>query len=368
MDKPTYLQFNGNDFTNFITFANSMNSRDKSKYSRVALLNIENGVLICRAIDDIRNIIEYYVELYESEDPITEPIAASISDLAALIKSTDSDVFKIRKCFNQYEFNILGDGWIPFKTIDADVEKFKLNGDDTEIGKISSAKLRNAMSFVLGYTQDYTYSRDKYIQFNKTQMIVTSRLSSVITNDEFVEMTLHRDDATMLKSLLKDNFDLSVIKSVGEVEKTVFVGPKFKFAITASGIDMPSVKYINDLNNYIKVDCDELYRLTTLSEKYSASKHILGVSIKNGKLNISIKNVLAAKHTSTVNSTLVGDVKDTSKEAEVSSQNLLKTLKLFQDKRSREVNIYITDELVEKQNCILIFDENTQANINIYNR
>ena len=368
MDKATYLQFNGADFTNFIMFVNSMNSRDKSKYSRVALLNIEDGKLICRAIDDIRNVIEYCVELYKSDNEITEPIAASISDLSALIKSANGDKFTIRKCFNQYEFNVIGDGWMPFKTMEADIEKFKVNGVETEIGKISSVKLRNAISSVLGYTQDYTYARDKYILFSKTQMIVTSRLSSVVTADEFVEMTLHRDDAAMLKSLLKDNFDLSVIKSVSDVEKTAFVGPKFKLAITASGIEPPNVKYADNLNNYVKIDCDELYKLTTLSEKYSASKHIIGMSIKDGKLNISIKNVLAAKHSSIVNSTAIGDVKNTSKEAEVSSPNLLKTLKLFQDKHSREINIYITDEMVEKQNCILIFDDNTQANINIYNR
>jgi len=368
MDKATYLRFSGIDFTNFIMFVNSMNSRDKSKYSRVALIHVEDGKLICRAIDDIRNVIEYNVELYKSDNEITEPIAASVSDLSALIKSANSDKFTIRKCFNQYEFNVIGNGWMPFKTIDVNVDKFSVTGVETEIGKINSVKLRNTIASVLGYTQDYTYSRDKYIQFSKSYMIVTSRLSSVITADEFVEMTLHRDDAAMLKSLLKDNFELSIIKSVSDVEKTVFVGPKFKLAITASGIESHNVKYANDLNNYVKIDCDELYRLTTLSERYSASKHIIGMSIKNGKLNISIKNVLAAKHSSVVNSNAVGDVKDTSKEAEVSSPNLLKTLKLFQDKHSREVNIYITDEMVEKQNCILIFDENTQANINIYNR
>lgn len=369
MDKATYLQFNGNDFTNFITFVNTMNSRDKSKYSRVALLNVEDGKLVCRAIDDVRNLIEYCVELYESDNEINEPIAASISDLSALIKSAnDSEKFIIRKCFSQYEFNVIGDGWMPFKTMDADVSKFTVGGVETEIGKINSIKLRNAISSVLGYTQDYTYARDKYIQFNDSYMTVTSRLSSVITADNFVEMTLHRDDAAMLKSLLKDSFDLSVIKSESDIEKTVFIGPKFKLAITASGIEPPNVKYIDDINNYIKIDCDELYKLTTLSEKYSASKHIIGMSIKNGKLNISIKNVLAAKHSSIVNSKAVGDVKDTTKEAEVSSPNLLKTLKLFQDKHVRDVNIYITDETVEKQNCILIFDDNTQANINIYNR
>lgn len=368
MDKATYLQFNGADFTNFITFVNSMNSRDKSKYSRVVLLNVEDNKLVCRAIDDVRNIIEYCVDLYKSDNEISEPVAASISDLSALIKSADSDRFTIRKCFNQYEFNVIGNGWMPFKTIDAEIDKFKVNGVETEIGKINSVKLRNAISSVLGYTQDYTYSRDKYIQFSKTNMIVTSRLSSVITADEFVEMTLHRDDAAMLKSLLKDNFDLSVIRSTSDIEKTIFVGPKFKLAITASGIEPPNVKYADNLNNYVKVDCDELYKLTALSEKYSASKHIVGMSIKNGKLSVSIKNVLAAKHSSIVNSKSVGDAQNTSKEAEVSSPNLLKTLKLFKDKHSREINIYITDEMIQRQNCILIFDDNTQANINIYNR
>ena len=46
MDKVTYLQFNGKDFTDFITFVKSMNSRDKTKYARVAVLNVENGKLV----------------------------------------------------------------------------------------------------------------------------------------------------------------------------------------------------------------------------------------------------------------------------------------------------------------------------------
>lgn len=369
MDNVTILQFNGKEFTDFIAFVKSMSSRDKTKYSRIASIHAEDGKLMCRAIDDTNNIIEYTVELYKCDNQIEEPIAASVTDLSALIKSAcNNDKFSIRKMYNQYEFNVIGGGWMPFKTSDTDISKFTIDGDETEIGNVNSVKLRNAISSVLGYTQDYTYARDKYIQFNKTQMAVTSRLSSVVTSDEFVEMTLHRDDATMLKSLLKDNFDLTVSKVTGPITRMLFSGPKFRFSTIESGIEASSVKYLDDLNNYIKVDCDELYKLAIFSYEYSASKRILGMSIKDGKLNISIKNILAAKHNSSIQSTTVGDVNDTSKEAEVPSYNLLKALKLFQDKHSREINIYISDEMLKKQNNIIIFDSNTQAIINIYNR
>ena len=72
MDKITYLKFNGKDFTDFITFVKSMNSRDKTKYARVAVLNVENGKLVCRANDDSNNMIEYNVELYETDDMIID--------------------------------------------------------------------------------------------------------------------------------------------------------------------------------------------------------------------------------------------------------------------------------------------------------
>lgn len=368
MDKITYLQFNGKDFTDFIMFVKSMNSRDKTKYSRVAVLSIEDGKLVCRANDDSNNIIEYCVELYESENQISEPIAASITDLTALVKSACDDKFTIRKCHGQYEFNVIGGGWMPFKTTEADLSKYSITGDETEIGTVNSIKLRNAITSVLGYTQEYTYARDKYIQFSKTQMVVTSRLSSVITSDTFVEMTLHRDDATMLRFLLKDNFDLSVSKVTGAITRMLFCGPKFKFSTIESGVDVSGINYNNDIKNYLIIDCDELYRLAIFSEEYSASKHIIGMSVKQGKLNISIKNVLAAKHVSSVQSTPVGDVEDTSEEAEVPSHNLLKALKLFQDKHSRCVNIYISDKMLNEQNSIMLFDDNTQAIINIYNR
>lgn len=364
MDKATYLQFNGNDFTNFISFVKSMGSREKAKGSRSALIYPEGDKLICKAIDETI-AIEYSVEKYNVENEITEPIAASITDLAALIKSADSDKFTIRKLYNQYEFCMIGGGWMPFKTSDVDINKYNIDGVVTDVGTINSVKLRNAISSVLGYTQDYTYARDKYIQFSKSQMVVTSRLSKVITSDEFVEMTLHRDDATMLKSLLKDNFDLSVTKVTGAISRLLFTGPKFKFAVIESGIDTSNANYINDLNNYITVDCDDLYKLAMISEDYSASKHVIGMSIKDAKLNISIKNILAGKHVSTVTSRAVGNVEDTKKEAEVPSHNLLKTLKLFQDKHSREINIYISD--AAKDN-IIVFDSNTQAIINISNR
>ena len=62
------IQFNGSDFTSFINFVKSMNSKDKSKYSRLVLLHVENDKLVCRAIDDNSNYIEYYVELFHTEN------------------------------------------------------------------------------------------------------------------------------------------------------------------------------------------------------------------------------------------------------------------------------------------------------------
>lgn len=362
------LCFNGNDFANFVSFVKSMNSRDKSRAQRAVLLHVEDNYLVCRAIDDASNFLEYKVDLCnDCENSITEQFAVSITDLAALIKCSESNSFSIRKSFNQFEFNVIGNGWLPFNTVDVDYDRYNISGIETEIGKINSAKLRTAISSVLGYTQEYTYARDKYIQFSKTQMVVTSRLSSVITHDDFVDMTLHRDDAALLKSLLKDDGDISVVKIEGDVERLAFVNNKFKFIVIAAGIDQPSANYIENINNYMSIDCNELYKLAAFSEEYPASKHIVGIKIKDGKFCVNVKNILAAKHTSIINATCHGDVSDT-KEAEVPAHSLLKSLKLFQDKRSRDINIYLTDEMLEKQNSIVLFDENTQAIINIYNR
>lgn len=375
MDKITYLRFNGQEFTNFISFVKSMGSRDKSKVSKSTVLHIENGKLVCRAIDDQKSTIECNIECYNmsdngeyhtSENDITEPIAASISDLAVLIKSASSDKFTIRKHFGQYEFNVIGGGWMPFKSSDADLTKYCIEGTEQDIGTINSVKLRNAISSVLGYTQEYTYARDRYIQFSKSQMVVTSRLSSVVTSDEFVDMTIHRDDAMMLKNLLKDNFDLRISRITDKAgDRLSFTGPNFRFTVIESEIAPNSIEYKDSLTDYIKVDCDELCKLVTFSEEYSASKHVIGLAIKNSKLNVSIKNVLAAKHCSEIESTVVGALQDTAGEAEVPSHNLLKALKLFQDKRSRYVNIYMSNK---SNSSIIIFDDNTQAVINISNR
>lgn len=372
MEKPTFLQFNVKDFTDFITFVKSMTFRDTTKFSRIVVLHVEDGKLVCRSKDDSNSMIEYKVDLcasYNEADIIKDVIVVSITDLLVLIKSAYDDKFIIRKNHGQYEFNVIGDGWIPFKTSDTDIEKYTIQDSVTdEIGIIKSAKLRNAISSVLGYTQEYTYARDKYIQFNKEQMVVTSRLSSVVTKDDFIEMTLHRDDANMLKTLLKENFDLTISRTVGPVSRLLFTGPKFRLCTVESGFDTTSISCIDNINNYVTVNTDELYKLALFSEEYSASKHILGMSIRQGKLDISIKNVLAAKHSSTVESKAIGEVEDTSNEAEVSSHNLLKALKLFQDKKVREINIYINDKLLNEQNSIVLFDSNTQAIINIYNR
>lgn len=368
MSEVLNLYFNGDDFTNFISFVKTMNAKDKSKYAKVIMLHVENKHLVCRAIDDTSNYFEYHVELYNDNNIIEEPIIVSISDVAALIKCANSNKFAIRKNFNQYEFNILGGGWLPFKTLEIETDKFAVKGDITDIGTINSVKLRNAISSVLGYTQEYTYTRDKFIQFTKDQMVVTSRRSVVITSDQFIDMTLHRDVAALLKTLLKENFDLNVSKVSSEKEMLMFTGPKFKYVIVASEIDSVDANYSNDIENYIKINCDELYKLCLFSEEYSASKHILGITVKNGELNVSVKNVLAAKHVSTIKSKAVGDVKDVLTEAEIPTHILLKALKLFQDKRSREVNIYITDEMLKDSNTIILFDDNTQAVIDIYSR
>ena len=364
------IAFNGTDFTNFISFVKAMSTKCKQKGSTNVQLHIEDGRLVCRAVsDDLSNGIEYYVDLYDNGDePILEPLVISITDLAALIKCAYSDKFIIRKYHNQYEFNIIGNGWLSLKVVENNGNKFMIDGDYNDIGIINSVKLRNAISSVLGYTQDFTYPRDRYLQFTDTSMTVTSRLSSVVIKDDFVNMVLHRDDAWLLKLLLKDNFDLCVKRIVSDVERLLFIGNKFKFIIAASDIQRNDVSYLDDINDYIKVNCDELYKLVSLSEEYPASKHVVGITVKHGELSIGIKNVLSSRHRSTVSSTMIGNIPDMKLEAEVSTPNLLKALKLFQDKHSRDININLSDEMLTSQNCIIFFDSNTQAIVNIYNR
>lgn len=364
------IAFNGIDFTNFISFVKAMSTKCKQKGSTNVQLHIEDGRLVCRAVsDDLSNGIEYYVDLYDNGDePILEPLVISITDLAALIKCAYSDKFIIRKYHNQYEFNIIGNGWLSLKVVENNGNKFTIDGDYNDIGIINSVKLRNAISSVLGYTQDFTYPRDRYLQFTDTSMTVTSRLSSVVIKDDFVNMVLHRDDAGLLKLLLKDNFDLCVKRITSDVERLLFIGNKFKFIIAASDIQRNDASYLDDINDYIKVNCDELYKLVSLSEEYPASKHVVGITVKHGELNVGIKNVLSSRHRSTVSSTMIGSIPDMKLEAEVSTHNLLKALKLFQDKHSRDININLSDEMLTSQNCIIFFDSNTQAIVNIYNR
>lgn len=366
MDK-VFFSFNGNDFSNFVSFVKSMSSRDKLKGGNAALLSVCDDCLMCKAIDDNSNSIEYKVELYEHSDGVIEPVAISINDLSALIKCVSGDKFSIRKQFGQYEFNIIGNGWLPFKTIDVDIDKFTNKDNEIEIGKINSIKLRNAISSVLGYTQEYTYARDRYLKFTNNQMSVTSRLSSVVTKDNFIDIVLHRDDAALLKSLIKDDFDLIIYKIESSVEKLMFEGPNFKLTFIAVDIDTNDVSYIDNINGYVTVSCDDLYKIAVFSEEYSASKHVIGISIKDNKLNLNIKNILASKQNAAITSSYSGNVSDT-KEVDVPTHNLLKAIKLFQDKRSRSINIYFTNDLLSNQNCIILFDDNTQARINIYNR
>ena len=366
------IAFNGTDFTNFISFVKAMSTKCKQKGSTNVQLHIEDNRLVCRAVsDDLSNAIEYYVDLYDNDngnEPILEPLVISITDLAALIKCAYSDKFSIRKYHNQYEFNIIGNGWLSLKVVENNGNKFTIDGDYNDIGIVNSVKLRNAISSVLGYTQDFTYPRDRYLQFTDTSMTVTSRLSSVVIKDDFVNMVLHRDDAGLLKLLLKDNFDLCVKRIVSDVERLLFIGNKFKFIIAASDIQRNDASYLDDINDYIKVNCDELYKLVSLSEEYPASKHVIGITVKHGELSIGIKNVLSSRHRSTVSSTMIGNIPDMKLEAEISTHNLLKALKLFQDKHSRDININLSDEMLTGQNCIIFFDSNTQAIVNIYNR
>lgn len=362
----TYLNFSASEFANVISFIKSMGSK------RLPLLmHVEDGELVCRASDDSSNyFIEYHVSLHGDNNTITEQIAVPINDLISLTKyPCDNDVISIRKNFNQYEMNVIGGGWLPFKNVEFDDSKFKLNGTETDIGTINSTKLKNAITYALGYTQEYTYARDMYITFTKSKMSATYRNSSFTTVGEFVDMVLHREVAVMLKALLRTNFDLRVVSIKDNlVERTAFIGNKFRFTVTTSDVTDISNPYINDVSNYITIDCDTLYKLAVFSEEYSASKHILGIAVKDGKLNVSLKNVLAAKHLSVVDATVVGNVDNMTAEAEVPSHGLLKALKLFQEKHSENINIYITDKMVLEQNSFIIFDSDTQATINIYNR
>ena len=200
-------------------------------------------------------------------------------------------------------------------------------------------------------------------------MTVTSRRSGVVSAGEFADVTLHRDDAAMLKTLLKSEFNLLIESVVSNGEQRVlFTGPKFKYAIMASEVDSVDIKYRTDLNNYVKINCEDLYKICVFSEEYSSSKHILDLSIKDGLFRVSVKNVLAAKHVSTLRTKRVGNIQDTAHNTEVSSSVLLKTLKMFKEKHTDEVNIYITDNCSLECGYIVIFDESTQAIIDVCTR
>lgn len=367
MNEMSNLYFNGEDFTTFLMFAKSMSN---SKGSRIALLQAKDGKLICKSVDSNRsNYIEYSSELYNDDNIIAEPIAISINDLTALVKCANSNRFAIRKNMTQYEFNIIGGGWLPFKTVEVDLNNYNFEGSVSEVGKVNSIKFRNAISSVLNYTQDYNYARDKYIQFSKDQMTVTSRRSGVVSTGEFADVTLHRDDAAMLKTLLKNEFELSIDSMISDGEQRIlFTGPKFRYAIMASEVDSVNIKYRSDLDSYIKVSCEDLYKICVFSEEYSSSKHILSLSIKDGLFRVCVKNVLAAKHVSTLQTKRIGNVQDTSENIEVASGVLLKTLKMFQEKRVDEVNIYITDKCLLESGYITVFDDSTQAIIDVCSR
>ena len=370
MNNCEYLSFSGDEFRGFVSFAKMMSSKSKSNSSKTTSLHVENNSLVCRYMNDSFSMVEFSVPLEHTDNVINDAISVSIQDLFTLIKSSAAlDKFVIRKSFNQFEFNIVGGGWIPFRTSTCDLTKYNISDDRNNIGNINSSKLKSAINSVANYTQEYTYARDKYIRFNKNQMTATSRLSGVVISDEFVDMVLHRDDAILLKTLLKGDYTLDVFKvNDNNAKKIMFVGPKFKFVTIDSCVDHGEITYNKNISNYITVDCNELYKLVSFSEEYSASKHVVGMSIKNSALNVSVKNVLASNHNSVINSTIIGDVKDTSKEYEIPSKNLLKALKLFQDKRVSSVNIYLSDESIDSHNSIIVFNNATQAIINILSR
>jgi hypothetical protein len=87
----------------------------------------------------------------------------------------------------------------------------------------------------------------------------------------------------------------------------------------AAEVDSANNKYRTDLTDYIKVSCDDLYKICVFAEEYSSSKHILDLSIKDGLFRVSVKNVLAAKHVSTLQTKRVGNIQDTSQSVEVAS-------------------------------------------------
>lgn len=358
------IAFSSSDFINFINFVRSMNSKDKSKYSKVILLHVENNQLVCRAIDDSSNYIEYYVELYHTDNIITEYIVVSVMDILALVKCASGDKFLIRKNFNQYEFNVIGGGWLPFNLNDIDCDKYSISNNKVLLGEVDANKLHEAIASVLNYTQEYTYARDKYITFKQDKMFVTSRLSGVTTRGSFIEMVLHRDDAARLKLLLKCCSSVKISSIAAEVEQLCFESDKFKFIINCSDIATSDNSYDGAIENYITINCEELYKLALFAEEYSASKHLIGLAIKDGKFIASVKNTLGANHVSIINSKLHGNITNTH-EAVAKARNILRALKIFLDKHAKEINIYISDELLADQNSIIIFDDNTQAIINI---
>lgn len=369
MDKLLSLRFNGDDFLNFVSFVKVMMSRSREN-SKLVLMHVEDKSLVCRAISDTSCYIEYKVELYNAEDDdiYTEPFAVSISDLAALIKCPNSEEsFAIRHRFGQFEFNVIGDGWLPFSILEVDESKFKIDGFESSLGKVNSLTLKNVISYMSNYASEKGYLTDKYLKFQNDRVVATSRLSSVVTVGEFTEMVLHRDSAALLKLLLRDSFDLSVNKLEGAVERLAFIGPKFKLIIVAADVKQVNVKYNEDITDYLTVSCEELYKMASFAEEYSKSKKQIEISVENGRLRVSVANNIS-RHSSKINSTMTGHVNDTTVKATIASSNIMKAIKLFQDKHITEVNIYITDQMLSSQNSILLFDGNTQAKVSQYNQ
>ena len=360
------LYFSGIDFANFISFVKST-FQTKSTNAKIAILHVEGEDLVCRAIDDMLNYIEYKVHLFALTNLIEEPVGVYIDDMAVLIKAASGSNFTIRKQSGQYEFSVVGDGWQPFKTAEVNLESIIPSGDISNLGEVNSLKLKNVINMVLNYTMDSVYSQDKYIRFSDTKMYATSRLSGVLAQGEFLNMVVHRNTLNMLKFLIRSEYALLVKTLNSDVDRLIFEGDCFKLVVIQSDVSAEQTDVL-DIKDFIAVNYSELSKLVALSQEYSASKHSTGLQVKNGMLEVTVNNILYQRHGSIIQSFVVGNLKDTTARVDISSNNLMKALKLFQDKKPKNINIYISDDLSDKQDCIVLFDDSTQAFVNISSR
>lgn len=360
------LYFSGTDFANFISFVKST-FQTKSANAKIAVLHAEGEDLVCRAVDDMLNYIEYRVHLFALTNLIEEPVGVYIEDMAVLIKAASGSNFTIRKQGGQYEFSIVGDGWQPFKTAEVSLDAIIPRGDVSDLGGVSSLKLKNVINMILNYTMDSIYAKDKYIRFSDTKMYATSRLSGVLAQGEFLNMVVHRNTLNMLKSLIRSDYTIAVRTLNSDVDRLIFDGEGFRLVVTQSDVSAEQIDAL-DIKDFITVNYSELCKLVALSQEYSASKHSTGLQVKKGMLEVTVNSILFQRQSSVIQSFVIGNLKDTTARVDVSSNNLMKALKLFQDKKPKNINIYISDELSDKQDCIVLFDDSIQAFVNISSR